>query len=103
MLYNFSPIFYHVLLNSRMEKLALRSTVSQAKIIGTIVSISGAFIVTFYKGPPVLKVSSSLKSSLQLPLPQMSNWVLGGLLLTITCLSSATWNIVQVILMNLHI
>uniref|UniRef100_A0A2N9HK19 WAT1-related protein n=1 Tax=Fagus sylvatica TaxID=28930 RepID=A0A2N9HK19_FAGSY len=79
----------------RMEKLALRSTVSQAKIIGTIVTISGAFIVTFYKGPPVLKVSSSLKSSLQLPLPQMSNWVLGGLLLTITCLSSATWNIVQ--------
>jgi hypothetical protein len=99
MLYNFSPLFYHVLLNSRMEKLALRSTVSQAKIIGTIVTISGAFIVTFYKGPPVLKVSSSLKSSLQLPLPQMSNWVLGGLLLTITCLSSATWNIVQVILM----
>ncbi|KAL4653517.1 hypothetical protein ACB092_01G309500 [Castanea dentata] len=79
----------------RMEKLALRSTSSQAKIIGTLVSISGAFVVTFYKGPPVFEASSSFKTSLQQNLAQMSNWVLGGLLLTITCLSSATWNIFQ--------
>ena len=86
-----------------MEELALRSTSSQAKIIGTIVSISGAFIVTFYKGPPVFEASSSFKTSLQQNLALMSNWVLGGLLLTITCLSSATWNIFQVILMYLQI
>ncbi|OWM76040.1 hypothetical protein CDL15_Pgr009685 [Punica granatum] len=34
----------------RMEKLAWNSTSSQAKVVGTIASITGAFIVTLYKG-----------------------------------------------------
>ena len=81
----------------RMEKVALKSRSSQAKILGTIVSISGAFIVTLYKGPPLLGFSSPSDSYLHLPVSQYSNWALGGLLLTVTCLSSATWKIFQVI------
>ncbi|KAJ7974537.1 WAT1-related protein [Quillaja saponaria] len=79
----------------RMEKLARSRRSSQAKIIGTIVSITGAFIVTLYKGQPIVKVSSFNNSSFELPLLQKSNWVLGGLFFTFTCLSSATWSIVQ--------
>ncbi|KAF3958326.1 hypothetical protein CMV_016756 [Castanea mollissima] len=37
-----------------MEVLALRSSITQAKIMGTIVSISGALIVVFYKDPAIM-------------------------------------------------
>ncbi|KAL5793134.1 hypothetical protein ACOSP7_001728 [Xanthoceras sorbifolium] len=78
-----------------MEKVALKSRSSQAKILGTFVSISGAFIVTLYKGPPLMRFSSPSNSYLHLPVSQYSNWALGGLFLTVTCLSSATWKIFQ--------
>ncbi|KAJ7970879.1 WAT1-related protein [Quillaja saponaria] len=78
----------------RMENL-LSGKSSQAKVIGTIVSILGAFRVTLYKGPPIIKVSSPYNSSIELPLSQKSNWVLGGLFFKITCLSAATWSIFQ--------
>ncbi|CAL5439221.1 unnamed protein product [Camellia sinensis] len=52
---NLVPAFTFILaLIFRMEKLALRSSRSQAKIIGTVVSISGAFLVTLYKGTPIV-------------------------------------------------
>lgn len=43
----------------RMEKLALRSSSTQAKIIGTIVSISGAMLVVLDRGPTILSTTSS--------------------------------------------
>ncbi|ESR59690.1 hypothetical protein CICLE_v10017903mg [Citrus x clementina] len=79
----------------RMEKVAIRSRSSQAKILGTVVSIAGAFIVSLYKGPPLLGFSSPSNSNIQLPVSEYSNWALGGLLLTVTCFSSATWKIFQ--------
>ncbi|CAL5323784.1 unnamed protein product [Camellia sinensis] len=52
---NLVPAFTFILaLIFRMEKLALRSSRSQAKIIGTVVSLSGAFLVTLYKGTPIV-------------------------------------------------
>ncbi|KAH9720104.1 WAT1-related protein [Citrus sinensis] len=42
----------------RMEKVDLRSLISQIKIIGTLVSIAGAFIITLYKGPSIVGASS---------------------------------------------
>ena len=89
----------------RMENLDIRSSRSQIKIIGTLVSISGALIVTLYKGPPVgfLPIPSpsspsedSLTSQPSL-LAMESNWVLGGLFLAFACLSAAIWNTSQVI------
>ncbi|KAJ7943608.1 WAT1-related protein [Quillaja saponaria] len=66
----------------RMEKLDLRATSHRAKSIGTILSITGALVITLYKGLPITNVPS---------LPYMhfnhflsssqSNWVFGGLLL----------------------
>nr|XP_043635736.1 WAT1-related protein At5g40240-like [Erigeron canadensis] len=67
---NLSPAFTFMLaFFFRMEKVHLRSYTSQAKIAGTIVSISGAVIATVYSGPLVLSESVSL------------DWILGGLLL----------------------
>ncbi|GKV22827.1 hypothetical protein SLEP1_g32650 [Rubroshorea leprosula] len=78
----------------RMEKAYLRSSSFQAKLLGTTVSIAGAFIVTFYKGPALLLTSqpSGLSYSLLL---QHSHWVIGGLLLAIDCLFCSAWIITQ--------
>lgn len=80
----------------RMEKLELRRSSSKAKIIGTIVSISGAFVVTLYKGQPViLNPSLSMPPSQPLASPQ-SNWIVGGLFLTTEYILVPMWYIVQV-------
>ncbi|KAK6928305.1 EamA domain, partial [Dillenia turbinata] len=49
---NLVPAFTFILaIIFRMEQVKLRSSRSWAKIIGTIVSISGALVVTLYEGP----------------------------------------------------
>ncbi|KAK8711057.1 hypothetical protein V6N13_146359 [Hibiscus sabdariffa] len=86
---NLTPAFTFVLAVSfRMEKVELRRAASQAKIIGTITSISGALLMTFYKGPVVFPSSpwtSSSSSSSVLLLQRhlessQSNWIIGGIL-----------------------
>ncbi|KAL1812051.1 hypothetical protein ACET3Z_022116 [Daucus carota] len=78
----------------RMEKLDLRKLSSVSKVLGTAIAISGAFLIIFYKGQAIYTVASSLDSAQQL-LSEHSNWVVGGGFITITCFSSAIWNILQ--------
>ncbi|XP_019053105.1 PREDICTED: WAT1-related protein At5g40240-like [Nelumbo nucifera] len=85
----------------RMEKLDLRSWSSQVKIMGTLVSISGALVVTLYKGP---SIGTTLSSS-QLPDKRFSsspsnsltgnNWILGGVFFAVASLSLSIWNTLQ--------
>lgn len=82
----------------RMEKLEWSSSSSQAKLLGTIVSITGASVVTFYKGPPIMMTLSSS----QLFLPPQSSWILGGILLTADAFSYSAWFIVQVDSLSLY-
>ncbi|KAA8519152.1 hypothetical protein F0562_013374 [Nyssa sinensis] len=50
---NLIPAFTFILaIIFRMEKVDCRSSSTLAKFMGTVVSITGAFIVTLYKGPP---------------------------------------------------
>ncbi|KAK8357158.1 hypothetical protein V6Z11_A05G402800 [Gossypium hirsutum] len=73
---NLSPAFTFILaVLFRLERLALRSSISQAKIMGTIASISGALVVVLYKGPQVFSSPSPSSTLLQ---PSYSNWVIGG-------------------------
>lgn len=81
-----------------MEKLDIRSLSSQAKIVGTIVSIAGALVVVLYEGPRIIKSVSphpSLHSHQTLNSSQ-TNWIIGGVLLTADYLFLSTWYIVQV-------
>ncbi|KAH7866817.1 hypothetical protein Vadar_025415 [Vaccinium darrowii] len=74
--------------------------------MGTLVSISGALVVTFYEGPAIwslLVQSPSISSQDSLPsqsslfnmLATASNWILGGLFLAVACLSQAIRNVFQ--------
>ncbi|XVE92477.1 hypothetical protein REPUB_Repub01dG0100400 [Reevesia pubescens] len=97
---NLVPAFTFILaITCRMEKLEWRSTSSQAKVLGTIISITGAFVVTFYKGPTILSLST--QSLVVLPLQLLSspqlNWVLGGLLLAAEAFINSAWYIIQAI------
>ncbi|KAF5755096.1 putative EamA domain-containing protein [Helianthus annuus] len=80
----------------RIEKFDIRKSPSQAKAIGTIVAITGAFVMTLYQGPPLFNRILDHDSNTNLLSSQQSNnWVLGGLLITITCICSSSWNVFQ--------
>ena len=81
----------------RFEKLDLRVKSSQVRCAGIIVSVTGAFIVTLYKGLPITLVSSPKKvSAAELLSSMQSNWVLGAFLLSSYSLCLAVMLLVQV-------
>ncbi|KAM7509101.1 hypothetical protein LguiA_019554 [Lonicera macranthoides] len=82
----------------RMEKLTIRRLSSQAKIIGTIVSICGALIVVLYKGPTIIRSvapSTSLNSLFDPSTIVQSQWVIGGGLLALEYVIVSIWYIFQ--------
>lgn len=77
----------------RMEEVNFTKLPTIAKSLGTIISISGAFIITLYKGTPLLNPPPRLYL---LSSPQ--NWVLAGLLLVCAALAFASCSILQVLI-----
>ncbi|XP_040374769.1 WAT1-related protein At3g28050 [Rosa chinensis] len=91
---NLIPAFTFILaLIFRMENVYWRRLNSRAKVLGTIVSITGAFVVTFYKGPPIILLSAP--DEFHFSPPQHSNWILGGLFLAADSFTSSLWYILQ--------
>ncbi|CAN1272772.1 WAT1-related protein At3g28050 [Linum perenne] len=84
---NLTPAFTFILaLLFRMEKVSVRRTSSRAKVMGTIVSIAGAFVVTFYKGSVITTAGTSQSVQLHnrsFQIKTSQNWVLGGFFLTL--------------------
>ncbi|RYR08307.1 hypothetical protein Ahy_B05g075921 isoform C [Arachis hypogaea] len=85
----------------RMEKIDVKTRTTQAKIVGSIISIGGAFIVTFYKGPSIIIADDSPSLHLVQRLNGNfesvdTNWVIGGFLLTAGNILLTLWFILQV-------
>ncbi|KAK7330458.1 hypothetical protein VNO77_24652 [Canavalia gladiata] len=85
-----------------MEKLNISSSISQIKVMGTVVSISGALLVTLYKGSPIasFQFQPSPSQPFQSLLAKTDDWVIGGLFLAIASLSYAAWNITQAVILQ---
>ncbi|KAL6951909.1 hypothetical protein U1Q18_047449 [Sarracenia purpurea var. burkii] len=99
---NLVPAFTFLLaIIFRMEKINIKSFSSQAKILGTTLAISGALVVTLYKGPSILSGAPSPANLTDkfLVLDQ-SKWVLGAAFLTVSYFFSACGNIVQTAIVN---
>ncbi|XP_030469964.1 WAT1-related protein At3g28050-like [Syzygium oleosum] len=100
---NLTPAFTFILaILFRMEFISLKRRSSQAKVIGTIVSISGAFVVTLYMGPPIIigtKPSLSLHRNLH---SSNMDWIIGGSLLTAEYILVTMWYIVQAQIMKVY-
>ncbi|KAM7511446.1 hypothetical protein LguiB_010321 [Lonicera macranthoides] len=100
---NLVPAFTFILaVIFRMEKVAFRRSGSRAKVIGTIVSITGAFVVTLYKGPRILPSSPSISLLHQQKtlLSSQPRWIIGGLFLTTEYILVPMWYIVQAQIMK---
>ncbi|CAN1153457.1 WAT1-related protein At3g28050 [Linum perenne] len=88
---------------SRMEKIVVRRRWSQAKVIGAIVSIGGAIVVTLYKGTALTTAATSQSVQLHdqsLQIKTSQNWVLGGFFLTCQYILVPLWYIVQTQIMK---
>ncbi|MBA0670816.1 hypothetical protein Goklo_023851 [Gossypium klotzschianum] len=70
----------------RLEQINIARKDGLAKVLGTIVSVGGATVITLYKGPILLHQSNN-----------MQNWTLGCIYLLGHCLSWAGWLVFQVI------
>lgn len=85
-----------------MEKLSLRSLSSQAKIVGTMVSITGALVVILYSGPVLITMHATQKSPAvtisfdRSTVSSESNWIIGGVLLAASYVMVSIWYIYQV-------
>lgn len=79
-----------------MEKLDLGIKSSQAKSLGTLVSISGALVVTLYKGLPLTSTPSNNRLLGELLLIPQSNWVIGGIFL-------ASHSVIFAIILNVQV
>ncbi|KAK4485781.1 hypothetical protein RD792_008428 [Penstemon davidsonii] len=101
---NLVPAFTYILaIIFRMEEVNWRRLSTISKSAGTIVSILGAFIVTFYKGPAILNTPLITSgSSTQLYLPSTQNWVLGGLLLACASFVTSSWCILQASILKMY-
>ncbi|KAM1366243.1 hypothetical protein FF1_044331 [Malus domestica] len=85
----------------RLENLSLRSPAGKAKMLGTLMGIGGAMLLTFYKGVEfniwsthVDLLHSHLASS---PHTDSGNRLLGCLLALGSCFCYATWLIIQAV------
>ncbi|XP_009765301.1 WAT1-related protein At1g70260-like isoform X1 [Nicotiana sylvestris] len=97
---NMIPAFsFIVAIILRKIKIDWTSQGSQARVVGTLISIVGILSMTFSKGPKVNKYSPSF---LQLARPQLlvftsthENWVLGCFLFAAASFALTIWNIIQ--------
>ncbi|WZZ04915.1 hypothetical protein YC2023_090836 [Brassica napus] len=99
---NLTPAFTFTLaIIFRMEQVVLRSSATQAKIIGTIVSMSGALVVVLYKGPKILASSTTVSHDQHLTISE-SSWIIGGLLIAAQYLLVSIWLILQTRIMEVY-
>lgn len=92
---------------NRLEKLNVGTRVGKAKVLGTLIGIGGAMLLTFYKGAEI-EIWSSHVNLLHHPQNQTQpkgsgNHVLGCLLAVGSCSSFALWLIIQVGYTNLFL
>ncbi|XP_022989235.1 WAT1-related protein At5g40230-like [Cucurbita maxima] len=88
-----------------MEKLALKSSSSTAKIVGSAVSIAGALVVVLYKGPVILSNPFAAPTRLNLSHPLASsqpNWIMGGLCFFAQYLLNSFWYIILTQMVNMY-
>ncbi|CAN1153455.1 WAT1-related protein At3g28050 [Linum perenne] len=103
---NITPAFTFILavaFRCMMEKIVVRRRWSQAKVIGAIVSIGGAIVVTLYKGTALTTAATSQSVQLHdqsLQIKTSQNWVLGGFFLTCQYILVPLWYIVQTQIMK---
>ncbi|KAK4771558.1 hypothetical protein SAY87_032090 [Trapa incisa] len=110
---NTSPTFASAIQNSvpaitflmaailRIERVRLDRKDGIAKVAGTILCVTGASVITLYKGPTIYSPTPPLHRTMSLPVvaglgdAKGKNWTLGCLFLIGHCLSWSGWLVLQ--------
>ncbi|KAI3929744.1 hypothetical protein MKX01_025912 [Papaver californicum] len=90
-----------------LEKVDIRSLSTLAKIVGTVICVSGAFCIAFMKGPKLLNTEFTPQQQDQnsiilhyfnssVTVGSSNNWMLGCFLLLGSCVCWSFWLILQV-------
>ncbi|XP_022641609.1 WAT1-related protein At4g30420-like [Vigna radiata var. radiata] len=79
-----------------MEKVNIGSWRSIAKIVGTVICVSGAVSIALLKGPKLLNAENLPSKSITMVSSEAASWVLGCLFLTLSCFSWSIWLILMV-------
>ncbi|CAA0810012.1 WAT1-related protein [Striga hermonthica] len=80
---------------SRIENLAIRKKHGWAKILGSVLGISGAMVFTFYKGPHLYSGSNKEAQNLIVKNYSKEEWIKGSLLLLGSNLTWSIWLVMQ--------
>ncbi|RVW24789.1 WAT1-related protein [Vitis vinifera] len=84
-----------------LERLKIRTWAGRAKVIGTVLGIGGAMVLTFYKGPQINIWSTKVNllkhkdQHVAASHGELDNHVLGSILAVASCFSYAIWLIIQ--------
>ncbi|XP_010911986.1 WAT1-related protein At1g25270 isoform X2 [Elaeis guineensis] len=90
----------------RLESLGIHSLSGQAKVLGTIFGISGAMLLTFYRGVDIniwstnINLLKSHSEGAAAPHQEPGNHVMGSLLAVASCVCYAIWLIIQAKMMK---
>ncbi|CAO2204910.1 unnamed protein product [Urochloa humidicola] len=108
-LYHLSPTYASAIQNTvpaitfamaavlRLEQVDLSRRHGVAKVVGTVVSIGGATVITLYKGLPLFHQNLAIRSLLTLSSSSpILNWTLGCVFILGHCLSWSGWMVLQV-------
>ncbi|KAM0954038.1 putative EamA domain-containing protein [Dioscorea sansibarensis] len=81
----------------RMEKLDLKRVICQAKLVGTLVTVAGAMLMTLYKGPIVEMVWTKHKHTHEVQTSESNDkdWLKGSIFLIVATLAWAAVFILQ--------
>ncbi|WVZ17505.1 hypothetical protein V8G54_010487 [Vigna mungo] len=79
-----------------MEKVNIGSWRSIAKMVGTVICVSGAVSIALLKGPKLLNAENLPSKAITMASSEADNWFLGCLFLTACCCSWSIWLILMV-------
>lgn len=85
-----------------MEKINMKKLICQAKLVGTILTVAGVMLMSFYKGPIVellwtKDISHSNSNATNNTRSSSKNdWLLGSIFLTISTIAWASFFVLQV-------
>lgn len=98
----YNSIVLTIKLPRRLEKVNIKSKAGKAKILGTLVCVSGAMILTLYKGMPLTNPSKSgivnLKSregNMLISPEKTRRWTIGSIVLTAGSIVWSLWFLIQ--------
>ncbi|KAL8266365.1 hypothetical protein R6Q59_003709 [Mikania micrantha] len=91
----FPGITFLITVCFRMEKIDIKSSSSVAKLLGTMMAISGAMVFTFYQGPEIFRSVLTLNASNQTFLSQPPKWIFGSLIIVISGTFGCLWSVLH--------